>query len=1208
MTMKKKFDLITSPLEGTNLIEASAGTGKTYTISGIFLRLLLEKHLEVDQILVVTFTEAATAELKDRILKLLRDAYSAFSSGRFQEEFLKQLVAGHADKKDALFRLENAIRSFDQASIFTIHGFCLRILQEHPFESGNLFDAELSMNQDEFYQEIADDFWREYLYDSSPFFIAFLLQQNIGPDILRSSLQRYVSIPDIVLIPETTIPDSSALEDRFRKMFKKIISAWSEVRSEIKEILLEHEGLNRNKYRTSALIPLIESMDTLSRSTASAPLLFAGFEKFTIESIQGAVKKGHIFPEHDFFHLCSELQDIRNQLDIIHNEKLVRLKIDFFHYIREESAKRKKQKNFRSFDDLLLDCYHALERKSEAGDLVDSLRNRYAAALIDEFQDTDPIQYTIFQRIFGDPSRSILFLIGDPKQAIYSFRGADIFAYMKAAAGIENQYTLSTNWRSGEKLVQAVNTIFDKVKTPFLYNDIQFQKVDAAPVHAEKEDSVRINNPKTAPFHLWILESGEDGKPITKTTAYQLIPDAVAGEISRLLKDESESGSIQGKKITAGDIAVLVRKNREAALVQKALSGLKIPSVIFSSASIFDSFEAFELERILAAIVSPGREEKIRSALTTEMMGYQAKDLIELFQSEKLYEECFSSFMEYHLIWEKQGFLRMFTQLCRTEKIQERVMQYHDGERRYTNIRHLTELIHQAGVLEKKGMNELLAWFRKQKESGREQLDEHQLRLESDENAVKLITIHKSKGLEYPVVFCPFTWESSKIKNQAELISFHDSSSRMKLTLDFGSEKQSDHLRSAEKEILSENLRLLYVALTRAKDICYLVWGRFANAESSAPGYLFHFAETDDASALTRNLKTVNDQALLSELDQISKNCDSCMQISRMTSRPGKIYTPPKTGNLYLKCRSFTARVLNSRKFASFSSLIHSYHEEIYLSGYLQKGEDDFSVSASPETPAAIDRFDDIHLFPKGAVPGTCLHEMLEHLDFSDPDPARVQALILERLVLYGFHPDWTKSLYAMIIHLLNTPLDKDYPKLTLSRLRPKDRINEMAFCFPVQAVTAKKMEEVFQNHPGPSISKEFTDRIGRLEFGRIDGFMKGFMDLVFQYEERFYIVDWKSNHLGNQDEDYSSEALQAVMEKDLYLLQYHIYTVALDRYLKQRLPGYTYEKNFGGVFYLFLRGFGSPENKHKGIFKDVPPQKRIEELSALLHDSGKRE
>lgn len=1207
MTMKKKFDLITSPLEGTNLIEASAGTGKTYTISGIFLRLLLEKHLEVEQILVVTFTEAATAELKDRILKLLRDAYSAFSSGRFQEEFLKQLVAGHADRKDALFRLENAIRSFDQASIFTIHGFCLRILQEHPFESGNLFDAELSLNQDEFYQEIADDFWREYLYDSSPFFITFLLQKNISPDILRSSLQRYATIPDILLIPENTIPDSFALEDQFRKMLKKMISAWSEVRSEIKEIFLQHEGLNRNKYRTSTLIPLIESMDTFSRSASSAPVLFQGFEKFTTESIQGAMKKGHVFPEHDFFHLCSKLQDIRNQLDIINNRKLIRLKIDFFHYLRKESAKRKKQKNFRSFDDLLLDCYQALERKNQAGDLVDSLRNRYAAALIDEFQDTDPIQYTIFQRIFGDPSRSILFLIGDPKQAIYSFRGADIFAYMKAAAGIENQYTLSTNWRSGEKLVQAVNTIFDKVKTPFVYNDIQFQKVDVAPVHAEKEDAAQIHDPKAAPFRLWILESG-DGKPITKTTAYQLIPDAVAGEISGLLQDESQYGSIRGKRITAGDIAVLVRKNREAALVQKALSGLKIPSVIFSSDSIFDTLEAFELERILAAIVSPGREEKIRSALTTEMMGYQAKNLTELFQSEKLYEERFSSFMEYHLIWEKQGFLRMFTQLCRIEKIQERVMQYHDGERRYTNIRHLTELIHQADVLEKKGMNELLVWFQKQKESGHERLDEHLLRLESDENAVKLITIHKSKGLEYPIVFCPFTWESSKIKNSTELISFHDSSSRMRLTLDFGSEKQSDHLRSAEKEILSENLRLLYVALTRAKDICYLVWGRFANAESSAPGYLFHFAGTDDESASTRNLKTVDDQALLSELDQLSKISGHAMQINKMPSVPGTIYSPPTTGNLYLKCRSFTTRIRSSRKFASFSSLIHSYHEEMVLSGYLQKGEDDFPVSASPETPPSKDRFDDIHLFPKGAVPGTCLHEMLEHLDFSDTDPARVQALILEKLVLYGFHPDWTQSLYAMISHLLQTPLDKDYPELTLSRLRPGDRINEMAFCFPVQAVTAKKMEAVFQNHPGPSISKEFTDRIGRLEFGRIDGFMKGFMDLVFQYQERFYIVDWKSNHLGNQDEDYSSETLQAVMEKDLYILQYHIYTVALDRYLKQRLPGYSYEKNFGGVYYLFLRGFGSPENKRYGIFKDLPPQKRIEELSALLHDSGKRE
>ena len=1198
--MTRQFDLIASALDGTNLIEASAGTGKTYTISGIYLRLLLEKKLAVEQILVVTFTEAATAELKDRILCLLRAAHVAFTRGTCSEAFLQPLVENHPDKMQAGRLLENAIRAFDQAAIFTIHGFCLRVLQDHPFESGNLLHTELTVNADDFYQEIADDFWRMTVNSSPPCFSQFLLQQNITPDSLRQSFQRYLPVPDLVLTPNVNAIDTEELEQQCRKSFLQVAECWKKHKTVIETILLNDKGLNRNKYRKGTLLRIMEDMDDFVQSSTCTPVLFPGFEKFTAASLEDAVKKGHAAPQHDLFDLCEELLENQSQLNQANQIRLIRLKSDFFQYLRQESARRKQEKNFRSFDDLLTDCYRALTADENSRDLIESLRTRYSAALIDEFQDTDPIQYTIFQAIFGDPSRSVLFLIGDPKQAIYSFRGADIFAYMKAAAGISRQYTLDTNWRSEEPLVNAVNTVFGNVSHPFVYHAIQYHPVHAAP-DKKTGSHLEINGKGTDPFRIWMLESPPE-KPISKNQIYHILPEAVASEISRLLHSGTDAVTIGGRPISAGDIAVLVRKNREAKQMQEALAACRIPSVIFSSESIFDSFEAAEMERLLAAIVSPGREDRIRSALTTEMIGYNAVDLLYLLRDEYRYEKQFSAFMDYHFMWEKRGFFRMFSQLLRRQGVPERLMQFPDGERRITNIRHVTELIHEAGLADNKGMKELFEWFQKQRQPGREQRDEHLLRLESDEHAVKLVTIHKSKGLEYPIVFCPFTWENSLARPNADLIPFHDESNDMRLTLDLGVEKQESGLKLAEKELLSENLRLLYVALTRAQNMCYLVWGRISQAESSAPGYLFHFHDTDQAA---RNFKSMSDQDLLDDLERIARHPDTGVRIEKMPAEPGLLYEPPKTDPHSLRCRTFSAAIKSGWMLSSFSSLIHSRHDDLDLAEYLQKGEENPSALLSDDAQPAQSRFSDFFQFPKGALPGTCLHDILEHLEFSEADSEDAQILIRKMLDKYGYSSDWTDSVHQMIGNLLDAPLDTRDPEFKLSCLTSQDRIHELEFWFPVHDVTVSGLEAVFRDHAGPAVSPEFIRRIAALEFPRLEGFMKGFVDLIFHYNNRFYIVDWKSNHLGNRKEDYSPDALQSAMESSLYLLQYHIYTVALDLYLQQRLPGYAYGSHFGGVYYLFLRGFGNDSSGTSGIFHDRPPETLIRRLTGLLCGEG---
>jgi len=1196
--MKQHFNIIETPLAAVNLIEASAGTGKTFAIAGLFLRLLIEKKMNVDQILVVTFTEAATAELKDRILSLLRKAFSAFSTGNSDENFLRLLLQKYPDHETVRNLLNDAIRSFDQAAIFTIHGFCLRILQEHAFESGSLFDTELMVNQNSIYQEIAEDFWRSRFYNNSSYFIHFVLNRDIGPDTLWPSLVKYISIPNLTIVPEIEIRDSTEAENNFQRAFLKAASTWQATRTEIVEILTRNTSLNRNQYRMSAIPLLITQMDDMAKSSGRNPDLFPEFEKLTAESIRNAVKKNGTPPSHPFFDCCSELQRCRLELEEIHTQKLRALKMQFFEYLKHETFTRSRQRNVRTFQDLLLDCYRILEEENRSENLSDSVRKQYAAALIDEFQDTDPIQYAIFHKLFGMNEHSILFLIGDPKQAIYGFRGADIFAYLKAAAVINTRYTLGQNWRSETGLINAVNTIFGNVPAPFVFTDIQYTTIQAAEGNTRIRSLV-IDGKPVSSIRMWVMRS-RDGKEISKEKAYELIPRAVAAEISRLLSKAGRGEAILGKKnMDAGDIAVLVRKNREAVIIHQALSDLNIPSVIHSSGNIFDSFEAMEMERLLRGIANPGSERMIRSALTTRLFGFHALDLAGLMADDNGLERQFANFRKYHELWQQNGFIRMFSIFLRNEKVQERLMSYTNGERRYTNIRHLAEILHQVSLVEKKGISDLLSWFQKQRDPNQERLDEHQLRLESDDNAVRVVTVHKSKGLEYPIVFCPFTWEASRLGKKDDLFSFHDENNSMNPTLDFGS-GSVESIQKAERELLSENLRLLYVAITRAKNLCYLVWGRFRGIELSAPAVLFH----PDIQKTGMD----DDNTMRSDLFRRLDKKDCGIQILDMPEEAGRPLVAETGETVPLECRKFKSAIDRSWRFSSFSSLVRHGPADGETADRELDDQREVSDFSKLEESEESGRFDDIFLFPKGTKSGTCLHELMEHLDFSNRDPSVIRKTVSEKLGRYGFDLKWTEVVSTVIRNILEARLNSNHFDFRLVRIPERDRITEFEFCFPTRAITPEKLKKLFAGHAHSKSSMRFADRIEDLDSGVLGGFMKGFIDLVLRYEGRFYLLDWKSNYLGRRKQDYCQDALAAIMEKDLYILQYHIYTVALDRYLSKRLPGYSYEKHFGGVYYVFMRAFGSMNQDFDGIYTDKPVPELIQGLSNLFNhfENGK--
>lgn len=1197
------FDHLNTPLLGRNLIESSAGTGKTYAIASLYLRLLLERRLAVSQILVVTFTEAATADLKRRIRERLREAAMAFETGNALDDFLAALLKRIPAWSEARTRLEDALRMLDEAAIFTIHGFCQRVLQENAFESQSLFETEFITSHDSLVQGIVDDFWRQQFYPASALFIEYAWQKQFLPEPLCQFVRKGLATPFLTLIPQTRRPSPERLasaEAKLQETGVRLRSLWANSKDEVRCILLESEALKRSLYRRPALESALQEMERYLSSDGLLALP-GHFEKFLPLNLANATKAQHCPPSHPFFEACESLQEAHSALTALFEEMLSALRLELVDYVRRQLRERKRQQNVRSFDDLLIDLYEAL-RGVAGRDLARALQHRYPAALIDEFQDTDPIQYAIFQTIYSD-EQSSLFLIGDPKQAIYGFRGADVFAYLEAASGIGAQYTLDRNWRSQERLVQAVNSFFDGAANPFVIPEISFHPVRAARPEAAGEFLWNGNSDR-APFKVWFLSRGADvAKPMAKGFAEKLLAGAVASDVVRLLEaGGARKALVKNQPVSPADIAVLVRTNREARLVQEALRLVRVPCVLYSDASVFASREALEIERILRAISEPANEGRVRAALATDVFGVNGNELMRLVSDDAAWDERLKSFAEYRDLWASEGLMAMTAALMTRERVRVRLLRFPDGERRLTNLLHCFELLHQAALEDQLGIDGLLKYLAQARyDTNGIASEERQIRLETDERAVKVVTIHKSKGLEYPVVYCPFVWNAMSRKEDAPM--FHDQGERTRVIQDIGSGKLTESQRRASLEALAENVRLLYVALTRARYRCTAAWGAIADAGSSAPAYLLHGAEAQGTGTVIENLRSyfesVDDAAIRSRLARLEHQSAGAIEVLEVPPFSSHVYVPPIGRTQPLVCRKLGRTIPQDWGVASFTSLVSG----ISRAAELPDRDALFSDSDPASMPgAAAGRVQAFRDFPRGTRAGTVLHEIFEQLDFSMQEPAEARKLVRDKLAEGGFDPVWQEPVLEMIRNVLATPLQEHYPALTLGSLSKQQRLHEMEFSFPLDPLTSRRLRAVFGVHRGPEVPEPFGERLEQLAFSPVRGVMKGFIDLIFEFEGRFYLLDWKSNYLGAEPEAYGQQALRAVMAREFYLLQYHLYTVALHRYLSFRLPGYRYQTDFGGVFYLFLRGIDPRYGAGFGVYYDRPSEALILDLSHCLH------
>ncbi|MGM0512889.1 exodeoxyribonuclease V subunit beta [Serratia fonticola] len=1166
----QRLDPLTLPLFGERLIEASAGTGKTFTIGALYLRLLLglgqaaafPRPLTVEEILVVTFTEAATEELRGRIRSNIHALRIACVRGHSSDPLFAALMAEIGDLPEAAAQLLAAERQMDEAAIYTIHGFCQRMLTHNAFESGILFEQTLVQDELPLRRQACADFWRRHCYPLPLGVARAVSQEWSGPEALLSDLSGYLhgEAPTLRQPPK----DDETVLMRHEQIVARIDALkaqWQAAAADL-EALISQSGVDKRSYSSKHLPNWLNKVGEWAGQETEDYQLPKELEKFRQSVLLEKTKKGEA-PRHPLFVAIDELfAEPLTLRDLIMARALSEIRLS----IQQE----KRQRAELGFDDLLSRLDAALQ--SAGGEqLALAIRQRYPVAMIDEFQDTDPQQYRIFQKLYVGREECGLLLIGDPKQAIYAFRGADIFTYMKARSEVSAHYTLETNWRSSPAMVGSVNRLFAQVEKPFLFGQIPFIEVAAA---AKNQELVFEWQNKPQPAMQFWLQPG-DGAGVSDYQ--QLMARLCAAQIRDWLSagQAGEAWLVKGEQrrhVQASDITILVRSRAEAALVRDALSALAIPSVYLSNRdSVFDTPEAKDLLWLLQAVLAPEQERTLRCALATGLLGLDALTLDGLNHNESAWDDLVNEFDEYRSHWLRRGVLPMLREVMAKRHLAENLLASPGGERRLTDVMHLGELLQEA-TAQLDGEHALVRWLAQQIAQPNRQSDNQQLRLESDRHLVQVITIHKSKGLEFDLVWLPFVGNF----RQQQQVLYHDRQT-FKALLDLNANEES--VAWAEEERLAEDLRLLYVALTRSVYHCSIGIAPLflgtrkkqgdTDLHRSALGYLVQAGQAGDAAYLQNCLQQLATQGIALSL----------------VDAPGEqSWQPQMAAAAELTARQFPRRMQDFWRVTSYTGL--QQHGASRMQELLPRLDVDAVGEGDTATPPALTP----HTFPRGAAPGTFLHSLFEELDFTQPLD---EQWLLAQLQLQGLEEHWLPILSGWMQVLLNAPLNSS--GVALSALPAGARQAELQFYLPIGGLLqAQQLDELVKRYDPLSAG------CPALDFQQVQGMLKGFIDLVFCWQGKYYLLDYKSNWLGEDSSAYTQEAMARAMAEHRYDLQYQLYTLALHRYLGHRLADYDYQRHFGGVIYLFLRGVDA-EHEGNGIFACRPEFALVEGMDRLF-------
>ncbi|RUO76795.1 exodeoxyribonuclease V subunit beta [Pseudidiomarina taiwanensis] len=1205
------------PLSSSRLIEASAGTGKTYTIAALYLRLVLnhggEEHafgrlLRPDQILVVTYTEAATAELRDRIRARLTEAARYFaeqadSDDRFLQDLRRDFEA--TEWPQLARRLELAAQAMDDAAVHTIHGWCNRMLREHAFASGSLFSQQLNTDQQGLWEDAARDYWRTFISSlgDSPSAVeqCELIQKAVG-DPLRLARRAMHTQQQLRQVAQHTQVDPHTILQSWQQQrdqaLAQLRSEQHLLQDEFAELRVYCEGLykqsdrvNTRSYQKQWVDPILNEIDDWVVSLSSTAATLAPDLKpnmwFRV-SLDGMEKVLH--EPVKALRAFTRLAAIKQQAESLQQPQAALLE-HALRWVAKRAQQLQQQNGEMGFDDMLTRLQDALNGP-QGEQFADLIRAQFPLAMIDEFQDTDPIQYDIFNRVYQlaqpRPDSGII-LIGDPKQAIYSFRNADIFTYLQARQDTQGRhYTLMKNYRSSAAMVQASNQFFlaaqDYPQGVFRFKDGADDPVPYVEVEANGRDQAWHVAGKEASALQFNWYVNDEAAALSEHQLRQQLADRTAEQISHLLSDPATGFANASKleRLQPGDIAILVSDGKEATAMRRALSKRQLRSVYLSERdSVFAGQTAIELYHIIRACADPFNDRRLRAALATDLCHLPWQQLEHELGDELAWDRRVEQFQRYQQRWQQAGILAMLEAVWHEFDIPRYLLQRVGGERTLTDLLHLAELLQQQSrVLE--GSHALLRYLSEQIDAAQEQqrTDNNalQIRLESDSKLIQIVTIHKSKGLQYPVVFLPFvgrTRAASFRPDQAPLV-YHTPQGQLQLAF----ENSSTAVEYADAERLAEDIRKLYVAMTRAEFATYVGIAPFNSFSQSALHYLL-----TGTSFKTSKDQPVDYQRVRERIQHEINELDRFATVTSVTvaSEPAPelaVCTLPQE----FKRTPWWVASYSALRFGAQTTADTTQDNTLLESKY----DDVPQVEQSP-------RADTIHAFAKGAQPGTFLHNILEQA--ANDGFARLAAADFDLSSWLAPHtelPKWQPyhaTLVTWLRDYLNTSFVLADTEVALQQLQTYQA--EPEFWFNAEQVDAQTLDRLVQAHILPGQARPTLDKM------QLNGMLKGFIDLTFEWQGRYYVCDYKSNYLGADASAYTHEAMQAKILAARYDLQYVLYTLALHRILKARLGSkYCYETHIGGALYLFLRG---AEAETRGAFFDRPPAQLITQLDKLF-------
>ncbi|QJQ04914.1 exodeoxyribonuclease V subunit beta [Undibacterium piscinae] len=1224
------LDALSFPLHGSRLIEASAGTGKTWTIAALYLRLVLGhggeagfvRALLPSEILVMTFTRAATRELSNRIRERLLQAAKCFRGEPVDKKdvFLWDLIAAYApgeQRQQAAHRLMLAADTMDEAAVFTIDAWCQRMLREHAFDSGSLFDEELVSDESALLEDAVRDYWRQHVYRLDSKALASLRMCWADVNALEAAIRPLVQRVELLTgepadssaAPTQTERNLATLIQRIQNeqtaALGQLKQGWDQRAQGMHEWIVAEQTAAPKCFSGVKLKPAnVSAWFNSLREWANDPqmLMPASFDKawsrLSPAGITDACNKGYDLVAPSDFALLAEL---KTALDAIEPLKFALMR-HAASAIAQRVAYLKQSTRQFGFADMLTRLRVAL-----LGTNGPALRQRivqqFPLAMIDEFQDTSPEQYQIFDALYQVASNQRdqgLFLIGDPKQSIYGFRGADIHSYLAARlATTGRHYLLGTNYRSTVPLVSAVNQIFlhaegrpsqakdSPAQAGFSAGAFKFRTSAGNPLPFEpvasngRAETLVNSNGAVAPLSLCCSQEAD----LNKDDYLSLFAGHCAEHIVGLLNDEQAGFDKNGEftRLQPADIAILVRDRHEAAAIRRALQRRKIASVYLSDKdSVIRSEEAADVLRWLRAVSSPLDSGLGRAAFATASARLSLAALATHAFDDMVWEQRVEQLKGLHQLWQRQGVLAMLRRLIHDLDLPASLLKEAGGERRLTNLLHLAELLQNAST-QLDGEQALIRWLAEQIDNESEGGDERILRLESDAELVKVVTVHKSKGLEYPLVYLPFAVSArpASTRNRS-FLEFVDENGDKQLDL-----SMSDHaLDQMEQARIEEDLRLLYVALTRARHALWLGVASLKNKiHDSALGYLIAGGRAVAASELGEELgklKGACDDILISAIPSIEEPIDVTL-LSRQDQRPALIDAP-----------LFSASFERDWSVGSFTSLTKAMQTgamESKQASVVTRGPQQEKLLEDPDQliAGALDKQDQSqvnnpdtvwHSFPRGPLPGQFLHEQLEWMGlegFAGANHENFSSRLAVRCERAGWaHRQDDASVWLQAI--ANTTL----PAIaaSLCELQPTSTLPEMEFWFPSEHLATAELDRLCQRHLLSELTKlSGINGIGAtarpaLPERQLHGMLKGYADLVFEHEGRYWVLDYKSNWLGTDDASYHADALATAMAAHRYDVQGAIYLLALHRLLKSRLgEHYDPETQLGGALFFFLRG-----------------------------------